>query len=88
MGLKGAINMNVLSYDINNGGRLELIQREHDGSVLIINKDSKGEHESIPDNEAFISAGEMVMLVNYYRYIKSNDIQNDFINPLGRNKAE
>lgn len=78
--------MNVLSYDINNGRQLELIQREHDGSVLIVRKDSNGEHEPIPDNEAFISAADMVMLINYYRYIKSNDIQNDFINPGGGNK--
>lgn len=28
----------------------------------------------------------MVMLVNFYRYIKGNDIQHDFINPNGKNK--
>jgi hypothetical protein len=26
------------------------------------------------------------MLLNLYRYIKDNDIQNDFINPNGANK--
>ena len=33
-----------------------------------------------------ISAGDFVMLINLYKYIKDNDIQNDFINPYGKNK--
>ena len=33
-----------------------------------------------------ISAGDFVMLINLYRYIKENDIQNDFINYHGKNK--
>ena len=28
----------------------------------------------------------MVMLINLYRYVINNDIQNDFINPNGKNK--
>lgn len=27
----------------------------------------EGDHESIPDEEAFISPGDFVMLINYYR---------------------
>ena len=34
-----------------------------------------------------IPAGDMVMLVNLYKYIKEHDIQNDFINPHGKNKG-
>ena len=77
--------MDTLSYNVNNGDTMKLVQREHDGSVSIIKEDSKGNHENIPDAEAFISAGDMIMLVNYYRYIKRNDIKNDFINPNGKN---
>ena len=33
-----------------------------------------------------ISAGDFVMLINWYKYIKDNDIKNDFINPHGKNK--
>jgi hypothetical protein len=33
----------------------------------------------------FIPNGDMVMLINLYRYIKDNDIQNEFINPNGKN---
>lgn len=77
--------MNTISCNVNNGGKLSLIQREHDGKVLIINADSNEVHESLSDNEAFIDAGDMVMLINYYRYIKRYDIQNNFINPNGKN---
>lgn len=66
-----------LTYDINNGETMELIQRGHDGTVLISdNSTSKTE---------YIPAGDMVMLINFYRYIKDNDIQNNFINYNGKN---
>ena len=66
-----------LTYEINNGETMELIQRGHDGTVLISdNSTSKTE---------YIPAGDMVMLINLYRYIKDNDIQNDFINYNGKN---
>ena len=35
-----------------------------------------------------IPAGDMVMLVNLYKHIKENDIQNDFINPHGKNEGK
>jgi hypothetical protein len=76
--------MNTLSFNVNNSRTLELVQRRHDGDILIINKDLQGNHETIPDNEAFIPTGDMVMLINYYRYIKRNNIQCDFINPNGK----
>lgn len=66
-----------LTYDVNNGGTLELIQRGHDGTVLIAD-DSMSKTEFIP-------ACDMVMLINLYRYVKDNDVQNDFINPNGKN---
>ena len=79
--------MNKLSYNVNNGRTLEILQRKHDGTALIITRDADGKDEAnIPDNEAFISNGDMVMLINFYRYIKRNDIQHDFINPNGKNK--
>ena len=69
--------MGKISFDVNNGGKLELIQRGHDGTVLICDKSAS--------NTELIPAGDMVMLVNLYRYIKDNDIQNDFINYNGKN---
>lgn len=67
-----------LTYDVNNGCTLELIQRGHGGTVLIAGEN----HESKTE---FISNGDRVMLINFYCYIKDNDIQNDFINPNGKN---
>lgn len=67
-----------LTYNVNNGNKLELIQRGHDGTVLI--------SDNSISNVEFIPPNDMVMLVNLYRYVKENDIQNDFINPYGKNK--
>lgn len=76
---------NIISFDVNNGGKMKLIQREHDGSCLISTEDEKGLNNNLlSDNEAFISNGDIVMLLNYYVYVKRNDIQNDFINPNGK----
>lgn len=69
--------MQRLTYNVNNGNKLELIQRGHDGTVLI--------SDNSISNVEFIPPNDMVMLVNLYRYVKENDIQNDFINPYGKN---
>lgn len=66
-----------LTYEVNNGEKMELIQRGHDGTVFIC--------DSSTSKTEFIPAGDMVMLINLYRYIKDNDIQNDFINYNGKN---
>lgn len=68
--------MQKLTYNVNNGGILELIQNEHDGAVTISGNNHSGAET--------ISAGDMVMLINFYRYVKNHDIQNDFINPNGK----
>lgn len=65
--------MRKLTFDTNNGGILAVEQKKHDGSIQV----STGEK---------ISAGDFVMLLNYYRYVKNNDIQNDFINYWGKKK--
>lgn len=65
--------MGKLTFDTNNCGILTVEQKEHDSYVQV----STGEK---------ISAGDFVMLLNYYRYVKNNDIQNDFINYWGKKK--
>lgn len=70
--------MNKLVFEVNNGETLELVQREDNGTTLICSLDA-------PDNEAYISAGDFVQLINLYRYCKRYDIQNDWINPNGKN---
>lgn len=71
----------TISFTVNNGRRLELVQRDHDYDIHI-----RKYHGKIKEYGNIISAGDMVMLLNLYRYIKDNDIQNDFINPDGANK--
>ena len=77
--------VNTISFDVNNQRKMKLVQRQHDGTTLIIVEDAKGNHESINDSEALISPGDFVMLINYFRYIKSHDYRHDFINPNGTN---
>lgn len=77
---------NIISFDTNNNRKLQLIQRKHDGTILCTTED----HAPIDDNANadFIPAGDMVMLINFYRYIKRNDIRHDFINPNGKNRED
>ena len=56
-----------LSYNINNGRMLELVQRGHDGTVLIMDSNRNTD----PDEKSnYIPASDMIMLINFYRYIK------------------
>lgn len=67
--------MRKISFDVNNGGKLNICQAKHDGSVSISTGDNKGYN---------ISAGGFAMLLNFYKYVKDNNIQNDFINYYGK----
>lgn len=75
--------MGNISFDTNNGRLLVIKQEEHDGKVTVEHLEKHYGKESYT-----ISNGDFVMLINLYRYIKDNDIQNDFINPNGKNKEE
>lgn len=60
----------TISFEINNQRKLKLIQRQHDGNTLIVIEKSDGTTESLDDDEAFISPGDFVMLINHYRNCK------------------
>ena len=69
----------IFTFAVNNGGTMTLVQVDDDGPVtLSSSNDPEVRH---------IPAGDMVMLMNWYRYVKDNDIQDDFINPQGKNAA-
>ena len=78
------MRQNTLSFKTNNAGILNMIQHEIDGKVIVKRLEKDKGYKTI----TIIPAGDMVMLVNMYKYIKENDIQNDFINPHGKNKGE
>lgn len=70
-----------IELSVNNGQTLFLTQVSADGDTILSRWDGdKMEYERA------IPAGDMVMLLNLYRYIKDNDIENEFINPNGRIK--
>lgn len=70
-----------IEMPVNNNGTLFLTQISKDGTCNLWKWD--GEKTT---TERVISGGDLVMLLNLYRYIKDNNIQNDFINPNGKNK--
>ena len=75
---------NSLTFKVNNGGLMNIIQEKIDGKVEVKILEKNKCYRKIID----IPAADMVMLVNYYKYIKDNDIKNDFVNPSGKNKEE
>lgn len=79
-----ARNKNTLTFKVNNNRLLNLVQNELDGTVHVNTYDKEDGYI----NKCNIPSGDMVMLINLYRYIKENDIQNDFINPNGKNKED
>lgn len=78
------MRQNTLSFKTNNAGILNMIQHEVDGNIIVKRLEKNNGYKQIVE----IPAGDMVMLVNLYKHIKENDIQNDFINPHGKNKGE
>lgn len=81
--------MSKITFDINNQGKLTLEQKKHDGKVLLTTafpKEGKMDVDEFYSKE--ISNGDFVMLLNYYTYVKKNNIRNSFINPCGTNTDE
>ena len=74
------MRQNTLSFKTNNNGILNMIQQEVDGTVIVKRLEKDKGYKTITT----IPAGDMVMLVNMYKYIKENNIQNAFINPNGK----
>jgi hypothetical protein len=72
-----------IELEVNNGQTLFLTQVSKDGDTILDRWDGdKMEYERT------IPAGDMVMLLNLYRYVKDNDIYDSFINPEGKNKED
>lgn len=74
------MRQNTLSFKINNNGIMNMIQHELDGKIVVKRLGKDKGYKTITT----IPAGDMVMLVNMYKYIKENNIQNAFINPYGK----
>ena len=67
---------------VNNQQAIEITQEAIDG-IIKVETTKQYNSGTVSETNYNISAGDMVMLLNYYRYIKTNDIPCDFINPNG-----
>lgn len=72
-----------IELEVNNGQTLYLTQTSRDGDTIL----NKWDGHNMRFVKA-IPAGDMVMLLNLYRYVKDNDIYDSFINPEGKNKED
>ena len=65
--MKKIDHINIIEMEVNNNRTMQLAQQEYDGEITLTtyNKDS-GE----VDREEVISPGDMVTLLNWYRYQK------------------
>lgn len=82
--VKKLLGINEITLDINNGRTMTLTQLEPDGIISMSISGQNGLAETIDGNEAFIFAGEMVMLINYYRNCKRGIEKSDYILPAKR----
>lgn len=76
--------MNNIDIEINNGRILRISQTESDKVRCGIRIETLDEKGNLEERE-LISEGDFVMLINYYHYVKDNDIHDDFINRDGLN---
>ena len=68
-----------IQLEVNNGQTLFLDQISAGGDTILSCYDGEK-----MEYDRKIPANDMVMLLNLYRYIKDNNILNEFINPDGR----
>lgn len=80
-------NSNKIDIELNNGRTMRINQTESDKIRCGIVIETLDENRKLEDRE-LISEGDFVMLINYYRYIKENDIKDEFINRDGLNDRE
>lgn len=77
----------MIEIEINNGGILKVSQTQADELRCGIGIESIDFDGNIARRD-LIDEGDFVMLINYYRYIKDNDIKDDFINRNGLNDRD
>ena len=68
----------MIEIPVNNNRKLILIQSAEGIEIVTTSKDGIESKREIPE-------GDMVMLLNYYRYVKDNDIKCEFVNTDGKN---
>ena len=64
--------MNKITIDVNNQGTLTMEQAQHDKAIEVIVWDKEKDGMREVRHGEIISAGDMVTLLNWYRYQKDN----------------
>ena len=76
-----------IDIEVNNNRIMRITQTESDkvrNGIGLKTLDEKGN----VDRNDLISEGDFVMLMNYYSFVKDNDIYDEFINITGTNRKE
>lgn len=60
-----------IEMEINNGRTMQLAQQAYDGTILFTTYNTES---GLVDHEEDISPGEMVMLLNYFRFQKEKGL--------------
>jgi hypothetical protein len=67
-----------MEFEINNNRKMRIFQSHNDGPVYVVREGNDGTES----NSDIIPAGDMVMLINYWRYCRDNG-GSDFIAAKG-----
>ena len=70
-----------ITLDVSNGNQIQMYQNEEGFIIVQKNRWEAGPWYRIPEHE-------MVMLLNYYRFVKENNVRCEFINPDGGKPRE
>ena len=76
-----------IDIEVNNNRIMRITQTESDKVRNCIELKTLDEKGNVDRND-LISEGDFVMLMNYYSFVKDNDIYDEFININGTNKKE
>lgn len=78
---------NMIEVETNNGSILRVCQTDADKARVGVGLERIDDYGYIYRRD-LIDEADFVMLMNYYCYIKDNDIKDEFINPNGKNEKD
>lgn len=78
---------NALKLSVNNGRFIKITQTESDKARNGLGLKTIDQNGNIERND-LVGEEDFVMLINYYKFIKDNDIYDEFINQNGTNNKD
>lgn len=78
---------NALKLSVNNGRFIKITQTESDKVRNGVGLKTIDQNGNVERND-LIDKKDFVMLINYYKFIKDNDIYDEFINQNGTNNKD